>query len=386
MAKRRSVPRDLHDAFENDTGLDFDQAEDLDQVTTETAALAQRAVIERLPPSQMRPDRFQPRPILPIDLQRAYFQGERDCYETAAAWLARGRNEPAQQARIDTLLRMADTFDEHGQIKPITGAWVSLETHDYVFQIETGERRFWSACLHAARSGAKEEPTLRVEVVPQPSLRRQIIENRHAEPPSAVAQAREIAALVLQELELEPDPGLDDPNEYFRMANHPPGISRLPRGMWNRLQPWMDLSTRRMQQMLRILDLPTAILEQADVHRLPYRVLEAVLAAPPENQQDLVQRAIEFEMTGDEVSDLVAEIPADKTPTRKPRPQATPPSVKALRGMQGFRRALQDASRKEQDRALDEIADEVVVGGQAERMLGLLDALAARIRTRTERM
>lgn len=385
MAKRRSVSREMHDAFENDTGLDFSLETEEHEIPAAADTLAQREVIEHLHPSQMMPDRFQPRPILPVDLQEAFFLGQRSCYDTAAEWSRRAGKDPAQKERIDTLLRMAETMDEHGQIKPITGSWVSLPSHEFVFQIETGERRFWSACLRFVQQKRKEEPVLRVEVIQKPSLRRQIIENRHAEPPSAVAQAREIAALVLSELGIQPDPALHDPNDYFRVALTPPGSERMPRGMWDRLQPWMGLSTRRMQQMLRVLQLPTPLLEQADFHNLPYRVLEAVLAAPEDARADLIARAIQFEMTGEEVSDLVSEIPQTRqTPRSNPAP-GTPPLTRALRGLRGFRKAFMPLSGKHQGQALDEIANTVMVDGDAEEILALLEGLITRIRARTTR-
>jgi len=201
----------------------------------------------------------------------------------------------------------------------------------------------------------------------------------------AVAQAREIAALVLSEINLQPDPAQDDPNDYFRLALDPPGLTRLPRGLWDRLQPWMDLSTRRMQQMLRVLQLPTPLLEQADVHNLPYRVLEAVLAAPAEARQGLIARAIEFEMTGEEVSDLVSEIPQPQQAERRAPVTRSAPVTRALRGLRGFSKACLALNSKNQGQALDEIANTVVVDGDAEEVLDLLESLMTRIRARTKR-
>ena len=40
--------------------------------------------IERLKPSQMLPDRFQPRHLLPHPLRNAFFSGQIDCYQAAA--------------------------------------------------------------------------------------------------------------------------------------------------------------------------------------------------------------------------------------------------------------------------------------------------------------
>ena len=114
-------------------------------------------------------------------------------------WLALARSDPGTAQEIEKLLAMGSSFEEHGQIKSITGKWVMNRRGEYVFQIETGERRFWAACLQYASSGAEDEPLLRVEVVEKPTRQRQVLENRHAEPPSAVEQACEVASLILAE-------------------------------------------------------------------------------------------------------------------------------------------------------------------------------------------
>ena len=110
--------------------------------------------IERLAPSQMRPDRFQPRPILPMEVAQRYFAGSIDCYAAAAEWLRMAEQDPGMRRQIQTLLAMGDSFTDHGQIKPITGAWVAGRDAQYVFQIETGERRFWAACIQRVREKA----------------------------------------------------------------------------------------------------------------------------------------------------------------------------------------------------------------------------------------
>jgi hypothetical protein len=215
------------------------------------------AGIELLSPSKMIPDRFQPRPLLPLDIATRFFSGEIDCYQAARAWMKQASADEGMQKQIDQLLSMADTFDEHGQIKAITGSFVPNSKGTYIFQIETGERRFWAACLKYVKSKAKQEPDLRVEVVDHPSRYRQVIENRHAEPPSAVAQAREIAALLLENAGISPDPDLDDPYKYFRQALE----ARRPHKTWPRLEELMQLSRSRMVQLLNLLNFTTPILE-----------------------------------------------------------------------------------------------------------------------------
>src|SRR5512140_2031576 len=166
--------------------------------------------IERLKPSQMFPDRFQPRRLLPGALRSAFFGRQIDCYRAAGEWLALAQREASYQAEVERLLAMGDSFNEHGQIKPVTGNWQMLPDGSPIFLIETGERRFWAACLQAVKEKRKEEPLLRVEVVSRPTRQRQVLENRHAELPSAVGQACEVASLILAELNLQPDPGGTD--------------------------------------------------------------------------------------------------------------------------------------------------------------------------------
>ena len=213
--------------------------------------------IERLTPSQMIPDRFQPRRLLPPSLRADFFSGRLNCYQAAMEWLALARADQGTAAEVDKLLMMGSSFEEHGQIKSITGKWVSGQDGEYVFQIETGERRFWAACLQYASSGAEDEPQLRVEVVDHPTRQRQVLENRHAEPPSAVEQACEVASLILAELGIEPDPVVEDDFEFFRQARN----SRMPSGLWEKLMPVMQLTRPRMVQLLNILQLSTPQLD-----------------------------------------------------------------------------------------------------------------------------
>ena len=229
--------------------------------------------IERIPPSQMMPDRFQPRRLLPPSLRQAFFTGKINCYQAAIDWLEMAKSDSGIHAEVERLLSMGSSFGEHGQIKSITGNWAANPAGEYIFQIETGERRFWAACLAYASSGAHEEPLLRVEVVNRPTRQRQVLENRHAEPPSAVEQACEVSSLILAELGISPDADEIDDYEFFRLARN----QRMPAGLWERITPIMQLTRPRMVQLLNLLQFPSALLDQADRYRLPERVLREVL-------------------------------------------------------------------------------------------------------------
>jgi hypothetical protein len=357
--------------------------------TPSTIEQAQQAVqtsmverIERLAPSQMIPDRFQPRRLLPPSLRADFFSGRLNCYQAAMEWLALARADQGAAAEIEKLLMMGSSFEEHGQIKSITGKWVSGPNGDYVFQIETGERRYWAACLQYASSGAAEEPMLRVEVVEHPTRQRQVLENRHAEPPSAVEQSCEVAALILAELGIEPDPEVEDDYEFFRQARN----SRMPSGLWEKLMPIMQLTRPRMVQLLNILQFSTQQLDMADRYRLSERVLREILSAPREQWDRMIRLSIQNQLTSEEVSEMATLPPVNEGSNRKTQTPILPePSRQAARSLRRFVTTLTELDRLSRDEALDEIADTLVVKGNGKDSLMLLEELARLIKARLDR-
>lgn len=339
--------------------------------------------IERLKPSQMLPDRFQPRRLLPAQLRAAFFAGKIDCYQAAAEWLALGQRDAGYQAEIERLLAMGDSFGAHGQIKPITGSWAPLPDGHYVFLIETGERRFWAACLQAVKEKRQEEPLLRVEAINRPTRQRQVLENRHAELPSAVGQACEVAALILAELGLPPDPRLGDEFEYFRQAS----AQRMPAGLWDRIMPIMQLTRPRMVQLLSILKLPTPLLELADRYRLPERVLREILPLPPAQWERLLRTSIQNALTSDEVAEIARPEPGKVSLSRSERAAAAAlePGRVAVSGLRRFANAIIALDEVSQAQAIDEAADVLVSTGEAEGMVNLLGELGRAVEARLSR-
>lgn len=350
------------------------------KVINSPAAQVER--IERLKPSQMLPDRFQPRRLLPSGLRADFFSGKIDCYQAAREWLTLGRDDPGHQAEIEKLLLMGTSFEEHGQIKPITGSWAPTGNGQFIFLIETGERRFWAACLRTVRDHLSEELLLRVEVVNNPTRQRQVLENRHAEPPSAVEQSCEVAALILAEMEISPDLSLPDEYDYYRQARG----QRMPVGLWDRLMPVMQLTRPRMVQLLNILQLPTHLLELADRYRLPERVLREVLALPREEWERMLRLSIQNHLTSEDLAEMKAA-PAESTERSSPRPatESTSPGRTALSGLRRFANAVSTLDEFDQAQALDEAADLLVTSGQAEGVLILLGELARLVEMRLSR-
>ena len=376
-------PRKRFSAFEDLSASTSDKPKVQAPTVTETADSAPAVErIERLTPSQMMPDRFQPRRLLPPTLRADFFSGRLNCYQAAMEWLALARADQGTAAEIEKLLLMGSSFEEHGQIKSITGKWVSGVNGEYVFQIETGERRFWAACLQYASSGAEEEPQLRVEVVDQPTRQRQVLENRHAEPPSAVEQSCEVASLILAELGVEPDPNTEDDFEYFRQARN----SRMPAGLWEKITPIMQLTRPRMVQLLNILQLSTAQLDLADRYRLSERVLREILSSPRDQWDRMIRLSIQNQLTSEEVSEIANTSPAVGATARMPsKPILPEPGRQAARSMRRFVQTLSELDRLSRDEALDEIADTLVVKGNGKESLTLLEELARLIKARLDR-
>lgn len=344
---------------------------------------AQVERIERLPPSQMMPDRFQPRRLLPPSIRAAFFSGQMDCYQAAEAWLKMARTDSAIHMEVERLLQMGESFGSHGQIKPITGCWVPAGNGKFTFLIETGERRFWAACLRSVGSNAAEEPLLRVEVIQNPTRQRQVLENRHAEPPSAVEQACEVAALILAELGLEPDPNQADEYDYFRLARS----QRMPVGLWEKITPVMQLTRPRMVQLLNILQLPSHLLDLADRYRLPERVLREILSLPRDQWERMLKVSIQNQLTSDEIMEFAAQ-PGEGSPRGEHRePQPIPdPSRQALRYLKRFAHILADLDEVSRAQALDEIAGDLIVSRQGEGIRNLLGELGRAIDIRLSRM
>lgn len=138
------------------------------KISQEQAAQPDVERIERLNPSQMLPDRFQPRRLLPNAIRTEFFGGHIDCYQAATQWLAMSRSDDGIKKEIERLMLMGSSFTEHGQIKPITGSWSKQSDGTYLFLIETGERRFWAACLQRVAQKKKEEPSLAWKWLPIP--------------------------------------------------------------------------------------------------------------------------------------------------------------------------------------------------------------------------
>jgi len=220
-----------------------------------------------------------------------------------------------------------------------------------------------------------------VEVVEKPTRQRQVLENRHAEPPSAVEQACEVASLILAETGIQPEADLADDYDYFRIAR----TQRMPAGLWERIMPIMQLTRPRMVQLLNILQLPSSQLDLADRYRLSERVLREILSAPRDQWERMIRLSIQNQLTSEEVAEINFPPASVEPPHHTVTPILPEPARQAARSMRRFVQTLNELDRGGQDRALDEIADSIVVKGMGKESLTYLEELTRLIRARLDR-
>jgi hypothetical protein len=250
----------------------------------------------------------------------------------------------------------------------------------FIFQIETGERRFWAACLNSVAQALPDEPLLRVEVVSTPTRQRQVLENQHAEAPSDVGRACEIAALILSELDISPDPQQPDEFDYFRQARK----HTLTGKLWDKLSGIMQMTRPRMIQLLNILKMPTHQLDLADRYRVPERVIREMLPASDHQREKLLLEHIQSGLTSDEVAALLQK----PKPVTRQRSSGQPsdPAQSAVTTLKRFTFLMEGLDETTQAGVLDELADELVSNGKADGLVNLMGELARLVQIRQQNM
>ena len=348
------------------------------------------ARIVSVPLGQILPDPFQPRPILPLFIKEPFFDGKISWREAAEQWIASSAEDRAASARIQTLMELGDTFDDHGQIKPVTGGWENVEGQN-IFRLETGERRFWAKALSAVANNLEEKPHLECREIDGQtrSRERQVVENIHAESPTAVARAREIASLILSKLDLpaEKDPLLGaevGEHEYFQSVlelKELIGKKYMPEGIWDEVEEVMGLSRPLMTRHLKILELSNQLQYKADLNRLSERVLREVMKLPSSKWETAIDKAIQDQLTAQEMSEYVDQKKKSGKPAK--RTIKTPTEVAASRIKLFFKSARDESVRKK----LGSVATELAAGMKEKDILDaadLLENLAQKLRQRTE--
>ena len=144
----------------------------------------------------------------------------------------------------------------------------------------------------------------------------------------------------------------------------------------------MQLSRSRMVQLLNLLNFTTPILEKANRNNMPERVLREILSRPESDWDSLVSMAIKEGLTAEEVAEAQ---PKDMKKTKRRAKKRMLPAQSAIRGLRTFARAVSKVDIKTQGDLLDELADEMMVEGDAHTVLQLIEELGHLLRARVER-
>ena len=103
---------------------------------------------------------------------------------------------------------------------------------------------------------------------------------------------------------------------------------------------------------------------------------------PPEQWEKMIKLSIHDNLTSDEVAQYI-----DKTPVSSPSKPKSPKSAKqpgklGTGGIRRFYNAVYNLDEVSRDQALDEIADDIFISGQAKELLELMNELSKLIKVR----
>jgi len=261
------------------------------------------ARVVSVPLSQVLPDRYQSRVILPPELKAAFFMGEIDCYGAARSLMVAADGDAGLRRQVDELLFLGESILSEGQIEPATGTWVQTPMGTR-FLLEAGERRFWSLTLKAIEREFPEEPRLQIIEQKETSRLRQVAENMQREDISAIDLAKSTASLILILLDKHPDPDGENEMDYYRQALQ---VKRLPSGTWPTVERIVGLSRPYLHRHLQILTLDDDLLYLASLYRLEERRLREILAAPKKHQRSLLLAAIDEQLSSADLERAVQE-------------------------------------------------------------------------------
>ncbi|NIR54636.1 MAG: hypothetical protein GWM98_09210, partial [Nitrospinaceae bacterium] len=251
------------------------------------------------------------------------------------------------------------------------------------FLIETGERRYWAAILQAVVSGDSEVPTINVVGYDRTSRRRQFLENIHHANPTAVSQARGIAALLLDMRGIEPPS--DRPKDlykFFRQALE----FEVSAEEWNELASITGISDRRMRQVLSILRLTSPLLDAADLYQLASRQLLEIVRQPAFRWKELVREAVlEKGAKEDEIPDWFLHEEKKSTDSkRKKGDRRRDPATVALGGVRRFRNAVVAVKSTDRDAVIGRLATDIAVDKNSKETLGFLQQLVRQLEMRLQ--
>ncbi len=336
-----------------------------------------RQSVYRVPLSMIRPDRFQARFMLPYELREDFYTQKADWTETVRRWLKLAEKDRLIRREIDELIALGDSLHDTGQIKPVTGQVVNIGGRD-VFQMLTGERRFWATARKSVREGQGEEPYVLALIDNQPSLEKQIAENMAYKALTPVGKARAAARMVLEANNIKPDNAQDE-FAYFRKIND----VRLSDETREVLMKTLQLERTYYGRLMKFFELPENLLEICDRAEMPERVLREIVSYAPEYWTGAVQYYAEHE--GRTYQDVHAYL---ERAAGREKPRAVRlPTDPATKSARSIKRVLLNVEELPQDDKIGSLADALIGESDKEevrRLVTHLELLTAAVKQRFE--
>ncbi|HXV44791.1 MAG TPA: ParB N-terminal domain-containing protein [Anaerolineae bacterium] len=272
-----------------------------------------------LPLEAIRPDRDQPRQLLPLALSQALAAGRLTPAEALRSWLSQAEaTDPdgVMERPVRELRRLATSIAQHGLINPITVRQPHPDEAlpsgvEYV--IVTGERRYWSHILlslegRSIREGAETSQADQIKaVIVQTGISvraHQLIENLMREDINAVEKARGLWALRYELSGVNhgsPSANTSEPS----LVNHssPAQSNSEPELVpWSQVEETLDISKRYRIFITGVLDLSPQAQTLVAAQNLSERSIRPIvqkLKAQPELQIQALQQLIQWRKAED---------------------------------------------------------------------------------------
>lgn len=276
--------------------------------------------IEILSLDDIQPDPWNPRHVLPEKIRQKIYSGKYDAERAVRGWISAGETDTIIADQIQQYRQMGASLLAQGQINPINVAKHYRQDGTFIWRIESGERRFWAKWLTIV-TGLSDDRTIHAVLRDELDPARQAVENLQAEALTAVGEARQVARLFLDRLNITPDSEIargipSGSDEYFRIALRPASEllqdrQRLPRGFWPKLEEITGVKRQHLERKLQILSLPDELLQLADHRNLAERQLREIVSKPEEQWGQLLKMTVEHDLTGSELASLDESHPLD---------------------------------------------------------------------------
>lgn len=324
-----------------------------------------RQSVYRVPLSMIRPDRFQARFMLPYELREDFFSQKAGWAETVRRWLKLAEHDRLIRREIEELIALGDSLHDTGQIKPVTGQVINIQGRD-IFQMLTGERRFWATALKSVREGLEEEPYVLALIDNQPSLEKQIAENMAYKALTPVGKARAAARMVLEANNIKPG-NEEDEFAFFRKI----GEVRLSDETRDVLMKTLQLERTYYGRLMKFFELPENLLEICDRAEMPERVLREIMAYDPQYWAGAVAYYAEHE--GRTYQDVHSFL--ERACGREKQRAVRLPADPATKSARSLKRVLLNVDELPQDDKIGSLADALVSESDKEEVQRLMTHL-----------